>query len=79
MSETRTKIIEVLKEVKPDFDFEGKINLVDEGLFDSFEVIQFVSEINDELDIDIPVHEIIPENFNSLDAIEELINSLLEL
>ena len=79
MSEIRETIMKVLKEVKPDFDFEGKVNLVDEGLFDSFEVIQFVADINDELDIDIPVHEIVPENFNSLDAIEKLINSLLEM
>lgn len=79
MSEVMSKIIEVMKEIKPDFDFEGKTSLVDDGLFDSFEVIQFIAEITDVLDVDIPVEEIVPENFNSLEAIEKLINSLLEM
>lgn len=79
MSDIRKQIIEALKEVKPDFDFEGKTALVDEGMFDSFEVIQFVSEIGDRMDLDIPVEAIIPENFNSLEAIEKLINELLEI
>lgn len=79
MSEAREKVIEILNLIKPGFDFEGKTALVDDGLFDSFEVIQFVAEIGDELDVDIPVHEIVPENFNSLDAIVELVTSLLEM
>lgn len=79
MSEVMEKIIETLEEIRPECDFEGKTALVDEGLLDSFEVIQFISEIGDKLDVDVPVEEIIPKNFNSLEAIEKLINSLLEI
>lgn len=79
MSEVMEQILGALKEVNPDVDFRGKTGLVDEGLFDSFEVIQFVSEIGDRLKVDIPVEMIIPENFNSLETIEKLICSLLEM
>ena len=79
MSEVMKKIIETLEEIRPGCDFAGKAALVDDGLLDSFEVIQFISEIGDKLDVDIPVEDIIPENFNSLEAIEKLINSLLEI
>ena len=79
MSEVMLKILEVMKEIKPEMDFEGKTSLVDDGLFDSFEVIQFIAEITDVLDVDIPVEAIVPENFNSLESIEKLITSLMEI
>lgn len=79
MPEVRAQIIEALKAVRPDIDFEKETAAAGEGLLDSFEVIQFVSEIGDRMQLDIPVEEIVPENFNSLDAMEELINSLLEM
>lgn len=72
------RILELMKEIKPGFVFEGRTDLVDSGDFDSFDVISLVSEMNTEFDIDVPVEEIIPENFNSLEAIERLVKGLLE-
>lgn len=79
MAEVRTQIIEALKAVRPDVDFEKERAVEGEGLLDSFEVIQFVSEIGDRMKLDIPVEEIVPENFNSLETMEQLIVSLLEM
>lgn len=79
MSEVREQIIEALKAVRPDVDFEKETAKTGEGLLDSFEVIQFVSEIGERMKLDIPVEEIVPENFNSLEAMENLIQSLLEI
>lgn len=72
------EILNILQEIKPGFDFAGQTNWVDSGSLDSFDVIQIVAELNETLDIDIPVEAIIPENFNSLDAVEKLVRSLLE-
>lgn len=70
------RILEVLREVKPGFEFEGRTDLASSGDLDSFDVISIVSELNDVFDIDIPIEEIIPENFDSLEAIKELVDSL---
>lgn len=72
------EILRALEEIKPGFDFEGYTNLADDGILDSFDIIQLVSELDRVLDIDIPVEAIIPENFNSLEAIEKLIKIQLE-
>lgn len=76
--EITKEVLNVLQEVKPGFDFTGQTNWVDSGSLDSFDVIQIVAELNEALDIDIPVEAIIPENFNSLETVENLVKSLLE-
>lgn len=72
------RILELLRDIKPGFDFAGRTDLVDSGDFDSFDVISLVSELNEAFEIDIPVEEIVPENFNSLEAMENLVKRFLE-
>ena len=69
----REKVLEILLDVVPDVDFENEIDLVAEKIIDSFAVVAMVNELNDELDIDIPSREILPENFYSLDTIVALV------
>lgn len=78
MENIKEKILKVLQEIKPGFDFEKHSNMVDSGELDSFDVMQIVAELNETMDIDIPVEAIVPENFNSLQDIQKLVNSLLE-
>lgn len=72
------KLLGILDEVKPGFEFTGRTDLVESGDLDSFDVISLVSELNEAYDIDIPVEAIIPENFNSVEAMMAMINELLE-
>lgn len=72
------QLLQILEEIKPGFTFTGRNDLVDSGDLDSFDVISLVSELNDAFDIDIPVEAIIPENFNSVDAMMALISEQLE-
>jgi acyl carrier protein len=72
------KLLEILEEIKPGFEFTGRTDLVESGDLDSFDVISLVSELNDAYDIDIPVEAIVPENFNSVEAMMALINEQLE-
>ncbi len=67
------KLEEILRELRPDIDLEGKA-FVDDGVLDSFEIVTLVGEIVDAFGVEIAVEDIIPENFNSVDAIMELIN-----
>lgn len=76
--ENRETLLNILSGLKPGFHFEGRNDLVDNGDIDSFDVISLVAELNDAFDIDVPVEAIVPENFNSVDAMLALINGLLE-
>lgn len=72
----KEELLEILSEIKPDFIFEGKTDLARSGELDSFDIISLVSEIDDRLEIKIPVEEIVPENFDSVEAMLNLIHSL---
>ena len=59
-------------------DFETCTTLIDDKILDSFDIISVISEINEEFDVVIPAEEIIPENFNSAQALYELITRLAD-
>lgn len=71
------KMLEILKGVRPDVDFENEKQLIDGGVLDSFDIIAIVGEFDDEFGIDIDVADLEPKNFNSVEAMWELIQSLM--
>ncbi len=72
------KLIEILNDLHPDVDFESETALIDDGILDSLDIVTLITEINDSFDVSIPAEEIIPDNFNSAEAIMALINKLDE-
>jgi acyl carrier protein len=70
------KIMEILQGIRADVDFANETKLIDDGILDSFDIISIVSEFNDAFDIEIDVDELEPYNFNTVAAMEELINKL---
>ena len=68
------KIIDILKGIRPDIDTES-VSLVDDGVLDSFDIVTLVSELIDEYDIELSVEDILPENFNSVESMLNLIES----
>ncbi|MCR4851285.1 MAG: acyl carrier protein [Lachnospiraceae bacterium] len=70
------ELIELLEEIKEDVDFENEDSLVDDGLIDSFDILQIISALNDAYDISIPASEIIPANFNSARTLYEMVKRL---
>lgn len=72
------ELIEILEDIQPDADYETCTTLIDDGILDSFDILQIISTIDDEYDISIPAAEIIPANFNSAAALLEMIERLSE-
>ena len=70
------KILEILKELHDDVDYESCETLIDDKILDSFDIITLISEISSELDIVIPAEKIVPENFNSAKALSKLVEEL---
>jgi acyl carrier protein len=72
------ELIEILKEVNDDIDFENCTGLIDDGILNSFDILQIISALNEEYDISIPASEIIPANFNSAAALYDMVQRLQE-
>lgn len=70
------RLLEILEEINPDIDFENCTTLIDDGLLDSFAILEIVAEINDAFDVEVNAPEIIPENFNSAQALWAMIQRL---
>ncbi len=70
------QLIEIMKNLHPDVDFETYDGLVDDGILDSLDIVTLITDINDAFDVSIPAEEILPENFNSAAALWELIERL---
>lgn len=71
-------LLEILMEMDPDIDYEHEDKLIDDHILDSFGVITLVSEIEDAFDVRIEAAEMVPENFNSVQAIWKMITRLKE-
>lgn len=70
------KLLEILKQVRPDVDFETETALVDDGILDSFDIVSIISELDDAFGVQIRIAELDPENFNSAQAVWELVQKL---
>ena len=71
-----SELIEILENLHPEVDFDTCNTLIDDKILDSFDIITIISEINEEFDVVIPAEEIVPENFNSAQALYALVKKL---
>ena len=70
------KLLEILKSIRPDVDFENETALIDDGILDSFDVVSIISELDNEFDVQVRITELDPENFNSAESIWNLVQEL---
>ena len=70
------ELLDILKEMHPDVDFETEEALIDGGVLDSLDIVTLISEISENFDVTITAKDIIPENFNSAKALWALIRRL---
>lgn len=74
----KEQVLEILTEIRGDVDFENETKLIDDSILASLDIVAIVGEFNDEFDVEISVEDLIPENFNSVDAMVELITKAQE-
>jgi len=67
------KVLSIVELIRPDVDFAEETALIDDGVLDSFDIVSIISDLNDEYEINIRVHDLTPENFNSVEAIVKLV------
>lgn len=74
---TLDDVIGVLEDVKEDVDYRSCDTLVDDRVYDSFDILQAISALNDEFDVSIPAKDITPDNFNSAQRLADMVNRLV--
>ncbi|MCR5734104.1 MAG: acyl carrier protein [Lachnospiraceae bacterium] len=70
------ELLEILRSFHPEIDYDTETNLIDKKIFDSFDIVSIVGELMDHFDIEINAEHMVPENFNSAQAIWNLIERL---
>lgn len=71
-------LLEILRDLHPEVDFEVEEHLIDDGILDSLDIVNLISEISEVFDVTITAKFIVPENFNSAKALYALIQELDE-
>ena len=70
------ELLRIMSEVRPDIDFEHETKMIDNEMLDSLDIVAIVTDVNDEFDVQINVNDLLPENFNSAEALYDLIKKL---
>ena len=71
-------LLDILRELHPDVDYEHTEGLIDKKILDSFDIVTLIAEVDDAYGVVIPAEDIIPEHFNSAQALYALIERLLK-
>lgn len=70
------ELLDILKELHPEVDFETCDTLIDDQILDSFDIVTIVAEVDGAYGVAIPAEELVPENFNSAKALYALVERL---
>lgn len=69
----KEKINRILTELRPEFDFTEDVDFINEGMLDSFDVINLVQALDETFSVSIDGMDILPENFSTIENIERLL------
>ena len=67
------ELLNILEDIQPDADYKTCTTLIDDGILSSFDILSLVGELEDAYDIRILPAEIVPANFNSAEAIWNMV------
>ncbi|HZR21635.1 MAG TPA: acyl carrier protein [Verrucomicrobiae bacterium] len=67
------RVAEILKGIRPEFDFTTSNDFIGDGMLDSFDMVLLVSALDKAFSVSIDGVEIIPENFKNFRTIEALL------
>ncbi len=71
------KLLELLSRVRPDVDFGSETSLIGDGILDSLDIMEIVSEMSDAFGVTLSPADIIPSNFDSAEAMWKMIKAKL--
>jgi acyl carrier protein len=66
-------VAEILKEIRPEFDFTSSSDFIADGMLDSFDVVTLVAALDKNFGISIQGVDIVPDHFKNLETIAALL------
>lgn len=66
-------ILQILSDIRPEFDFAASKNFIEDGYIDSFDIVTLISVLEEKYNIVIDALDIVPENFGTLEGIARVI------
>ena len=72
------ELLDILSDLHDDVDFATETGLIENGILNSLDIVSIITEVADRFDVQIPAEEIMPENFDSAEALWNLICRLDE-
>lgn len=73
----KNKILEIIQSIRPEIELDSDKQDVELfGVLDSLDIILLVDDLEAQLGITIDPEHITPENFSSLDTLDELVRSI---
>ena len=73
------KIIEILNGLKSGIDFQNAEDIVTGKLLDSIDITSLIASLEDEFDIEIGMEYMENSNFDSVEAIWEMVQELQDV
>lgn len=74
----KTKVLNILSEIRSEFDFSTSSNFIEDGMLDSFDVVTLVTMLDEEFKISIEGTQVIPDNFISVETICSLLSKYVK-
>ncbi len=74
----KNRITEILREIRSEFDFSTSSNFIEDGMLDSFDIVNLVTMLDEEFKISIEGTQIIPDNFVSVESICSLLSKYVK-
>lgn len=72
------ELIEALKRVNPKIDYENETGLITNKIIDSIDMTSILAELEETFDIEIDMEYIVPENFDTVEAMWDMIQELMD-
>lgn len=67
------KLLRILEDTCPGVDALGSERLIDDEILTSLDMVMLAGELNDAFGVSVSVDDMIPENFNSVQAMYDLV------
>ncbi len=74
----KTKVLNILSEIRSEFDFSVSSNFIEDGMLDSFDIVTLVTMLDEEFIISIEGTQVIPDNFISVESICSLLSKYVK-
>lgn len=63
----------ILEGIKEQVDYEKETELLTAGILDSVELVELIAAIEEKFQVEVPLDDMTPENFDSITAIWDMI------